>query len=308
MEASGKLLMNKCCLAALFWLWFVLGTAQASDNSILIIKSHENQFFDQSIEKLINNTEQKVKFNIINVETFKKYRQQYDPSIMITFGQQAAAVSSKLEHNIPTIHTYLTEFQLVDHGIDTQHYTVLLDQPLDRYIHFIQALFPVNKIGLVKTPAHQVNAKKIESLENTWSVEINQYVLHPDDNPISSVRNVLRNNDVLLSLPEPEVYNHQTLKGILLSSYRLNKPVISYSPAHVKSGALAAIYISPMQIGTQTASVLNQILTGKQNELKQINYARDFTISINRQVAHSLNIELPLETVIRKKILAGKLP
>jgi putative tryptophan/tyrosine transport system substrate-binding protein len=299
--------VNRYCTTLLLWLCLALSFAlQASDKSILIIKSHENQFFNHSIEKLINETEQKVKFNIVTVETYKNFRQQYDPQIVITFGQRAAIQASQMEASIPIIHSYLTAFQLTGHGVHKKHYTVLLDQPLDRYIRFVKLLLPINNLGLIKTAAHQFDAKKLEAQEKASSIEINQYIFQPDDNPIISVRKVLRDNDALLSLPEPDVYNHQTLKGILLASYRLNKPVISYSPAHVKSGALAAIYTSPTQIGMQIADILNQLLSDQKNKVKPINYAKEFNISVNHQVAHSLDITLPTESEIKKKLLEAE--
>lgn len=300
-------LVKKECLAFLYLLWIFSSNAVASDNSILIIKSHESQFFNQSIENLINNTEHKVKFNIINAEAYPDKQQDFDPRVIITLGKKAAQLTTHIENNTPVIHSYLTDFQLSGHGRERHHYNVLLDQPLARYFRFIKLLLSsAQDVGLIKTEINKYPPNSLSALENSIPVKINQYIFHPDDNPINLVRNILRTNDVLLSLPEPEVYNHQTLKGILLSSYRLNKPLISYSPAHVKSGALAAIYTSPIQIGKQVAELLNKLLSGEADEVKQINYAREFQISINWQVAHSLKIDLPSQSEVTQQLIAGE--
>ncbi len=290
------------------WLWLLPLTVTGSENTVLIIKSNENSFFNQSIEKLINMTEANVKFNTVNAKIYERNPQNYQPDIIITLGFKAVQLTLQIEDDIPIIHSYITEFQLKNHDMTKQHYSILLEQPIERYLHFIKRLLAIKKVGLIKTRDNSYGRKKLEQLEKSNAVQINQYIFNPDENPnpVTTVRNILQKNDVLLSLPEPTVYNHQTLKGILLASYRLNKPVISYSPAHVNSGALAAIYTSPSQIGTQIASMLNKLLESKLTPKDYKNYANDFEIKINRQVAHSLKIELPSDDDIISQMRSGE--
>lgn len=291
----------------LFWLLLLPPSLYASDNSVLIIKSNENSFFNQSIEMLINKTEHDVKFNIVNAKIYEKSAQNFQPGVIITLGFKAAELTSLVESEIPVIHSYITEFQLKNHGANKAHYSVLLDQPIGRYFEFINLLLDIKSVGLINTSDNSFTDEKLKRLEDSTALKINQYLFNPDQdsNPVTVVRNILQQDDVLLSLPEPSVYNHQTLKGILLASYRLNKPVISYSPAHVNSGALAAIYTSPIQIGTQIADLLNHLLAGKLTPNDYKNYAQDFEIKINRQVAHSLKIEIPEDAEIIRKLRAG---
>ena len=291
---------------SLIWICLLSFPVTAADESVLIIKSHENQFYNQSIEKLINKTEHKVKFNIVTARAYEKNHQDYNPDIIITLGTKAAELSNEIKKDAPLIHSYITEFQLNHHGREGRHYSVLLDQPFERYLRFIQLLLPVNKVGIIKTENNKFSSRTIQRAEKSTGLKVDQYIFNPEDNPITRVRNILQTDDVLLSLPEPAIYNHQTLKGILLSSYRLNKPVVSYSPAHVKSGALAAIYISPVQIGEQIADTLNQLLSGSLEKQNQEFYAQGFQIKINRQVAYSLQIALPSDQSIMQQLQSGE--
>jgi putative tryptophan/tyrosine transport system substrate-binding protein len=295
-----------CQFLILLWLWLLPMTGSGNDNTVLIIKSNENSFFNQSIEKLINMSNHKVKFNIINAEIYEKKPQTYHPDVIITLGYRAAQLTKSIEHKTPVIHSYITDFQLSSHGRHYTHYSVLLDQPIERYFRFIKLLLSVDKVGLIKTKSNKLSQKRIHQLEKSTALEIDQFIFNAGDNPITSVRNILQVDDVLLSLPEPSIYNHQTLKGILLASYRLNKPVISYSPAHVNSGALAAIYTSPAQIGKQVAEILNKLLDGELTSKDSVIFAHDFKIKINRQVAHSLQIKLPSDTEIMDQLLLGE--
>ena len=89
---------------------------------------------------------------------------------------------------------------------------------------------------------------------------------------------------------------------MLLTSYRSRKPVISYSPAHVKSGALASIYSSPVDIGRHLALLANRILESQPHQGAAHQFAKFYSITSNRQVARSLGITLPSEGALRQRL------
>ena len=226
--------------------------------------------------------------------------------MIITLGYSAAKHSLNFPEDTPVIHSYLTEFQYHQHTHNKNHYVVLLEQPFSRYINFIKLLLPVEQVAIIKTDNNKINPKQIQQIEHSLKLKVNQHIFKTGDNPVNTVRNLLTDNDVLLTLPEPDVYNNRSLKGILLSSYRLNKPVISYSPAHVKSGALAAIYTSPVDIGRQLGRLVNQILKNKSLPTNKLIFASDFNIIVNQQVTQSLGLKLPDSKVILDKLRQNK--
>jgi ABC-type uncharacterized transport system substrate-binding protein len=116
------------------------------------------------------------------------------------------------------------------------------------------------------------------------------------------LRELLSQNDVLLMLPRQSIYNRDTLKGVLLTSYRNRKPAISYSPAHVKSGAVASIFSSPVDIGRHLALLLNQKLNNQLHNGSPLQFARFYTITTNLRVADALGIDFPEERELRSRI------
>ena len=92
------------------------------------------------------------------------------------------------------------------------------------------------------------------------NLSLNRYRVARDNKLLPVLRRLLQQNDALLMLPQSELYNRDTLKGVLLTSYRYRKPAISYSPGHVKAGALASIYSSPSDIGRHLAQAINRRL------------------------------------------------
>ena len=93
-----------------------------------------------------------------------------------------------------------------------------------------------------------------------------------------------------------------TVKGVLLASYRSRKPVVSYSPAHVRSGAVASIYSSPVDIGRHLAMLINEALKKKPDTGTPFQFARFYSITTNSRIATALGINLPAERDLRSTL------
>jgi putative tryptophan/tyrosine transport system substrate-binding protein len=103
-----------------------------------------------------------------------------------------------------------------------------------------------------------------------------------------ALQKVLKRSDLLLALPEPAIYNSSTLRNILLSTYHARIPLIGFSSAHVKAGAICAVFSTPEQLASQTGTVvLNFIAT---SILPPEQYPKFFEIAVNERVAKSLAI------------------
>ena len=294
--------MKKFIKFILLLLLFASSGVMAEDTSVLIVKSSDNSFFNKTIEQLVKKSEYKINFQIETLGSIK----QDDPvflnsAVIITLGLAAANYPFKTDLNIPVIHSYITEFQYSQHQQQKNHHSVFLDQPLQRYLAFIKYLLAPQSIGIIRNKKHKISAKTVKKVTSSLDLTLDQRLFKTGDKPLNLVRDLLQTNDVLLSLPNPEVYNRQSLKGILLASYRQNKPVISYSPAHVKSGALASIYSSPENIGNQLAELMNKIVNDNFFEPDAYYYASEYEVNINDRVAKSLGLKLtPKEKIIRQ--------
>jgi putative ABC transport system substrate-binding protein len=81
-----------------------------------------------------------------------------------------------------------------------------------------------------------------------------------DDNITDKIKHALHHSDVLLALPDSNIYNSKTVKNILLTSYRYRKPVIGFSKNFVDAGALAAIYSDTEMIAMTASKLIEQYL------------------------------------------------
>ena len=123
------------------------------------------------------------------------------------------------------------------------------------------------------------------------------------DNLVFGLTNVLQQSDALLSLPNPEIYSRHTVQNILLTAYHYRKPVIGYSHAFVKAGALFAVYSTLPQLARQAAETIDRFFN-KNTGLPAPEHPRYFSVSVNRMVAKSLGIKIEDESILQKKLEA----
>ena len=291
----------KGLLCGIFLLLPGLAFAQQAISQIIIVKSSDNTYFNQTIETLIDNVDQATRFKILMAQDLAGSSEiENNNNLFVTLGQSAFEAISQLENAPASINAYLTleQFKRV-HG--KNKIGVLLDQPLYRYLAFCKLMLAIESIGIIED--QRINLSKRQSrLLADLALKLNQYRVDPLNKLLPVLRGLLEQNDVLLMLPRQSIYNRDTLKGVLLTSYRSRKPAISYSPAHVKSGALASIYSSPTDIGRHLALLVNQTMQQPGYEPPVFEYARFYSIATNRRVARALDISFPTESELRSAL------
>ena len=167
---------------------------------------------------------------------------------------------------------------------------VFLDQPPGRQLELIRLALPaVRKVGILVGADSRNHVPAFEKAVKEYGM--NLAVAEGDHGSLfEALQRLLANSEVLLALPDPAVFNSQTAANILTAAYRRQVPLVGFSPAWVKAGALLALYSSPAQIGERGAELLRLSLAGK--TLPPPQWPREFTVSVNRDVARSLGLVL----------------
>ena len=278
----------------------------ADDLQIAVVKSSENNYFSQTIETLVNLIDDNAQFKFIDTNDFESSSDILQKSnVIVTLGAGAASKIPNQSSDQLIINTYLTLEQAQQFKPGNQnHVFLLLNQPLQRYLVFSHHLLNLTNLALMHS-SDPISITSQQKTLNRLNLKINQYQLGNDNavkRLLPTVRQLVQDNDALLMLPDNNIYNRDTLKGILLTTYRSRTPVISYSPGHVASGALAAIYSSPVNIGQQLAGLINLHHKDKLKIKDKFVYGEYYSIAINHRVAHALGLDIPSEDKMRKLI------
>lgn len=281
-------------LVSLPW---ITASAQVT-GQIIVVKSSDNSYFDETIATLENHVAPASRIKLVVAQELGNDSIDLHPqNLLVALGQSAVETINRLNPGASSINAYLTLEQYNSLDIDHQ-ITVLLDQPMHRYLAFSRLMLGVDSIGVIDDSKIDLKARAAITLDE-FELTLNRYRLDSENKLLPVLRELLQHNDALLMLPRESIYNRDTVKGVLLASYRSRKPVISYSPAHVRSGAVASIYSSPIDIGRHLAMLINQALKKKPGSGTPFQFARFYSITTNPRIATALGIKLPAEQNLR---------
>lgn len=179
---------------------------------------------------------------------------------------------------------------------------VFLDQPPGRQLDLIRLALPAARsVGILIGGESKGQLPALEKAGRERGVELVVSSAAQGD-LFAALQAVLPDADVLLALPDPGVFNSQTAANILTAAYRRKVPLVGFSPAYVKAGALLSLYSTPAQVGARGGEMLRQALAAR--SLASPQWPREFSVSVNQDVARSLGFvldEIRLGEQLRQK-------
>jgi ABC-type uncharacterized transport system substrate-binding protein len=180
---------------------------------------------------------------------------------------------------------------------------IFLDQPFDRQAKLIRLALPeVKRVGILLSAGQRGLADDIDTALRSQKFQMVHVSLDPGERLALPLEMVFSESDLLLAVPDPQVFNSNTAQSLFLTSYRYRDPVMGYSRSLTRAGALLSLHSSPAQIGRQTAEWLGGVLSGGAVRLPAASYPAYFSVSVNEQVARSLGFVLPPESEIEKRL------
>jgi len=186
-----------------------------------------------------------------------------------------------------------------------QFSAVSLDQPYPRQFRLLSAALPdIRQIGVLLGSATLSERDMLEEAAEDSHLQLVTKTLDNATTLFPDIDAVLLHSDALLLLPDIEVVNRASLQSLILTSYRQRRPVLGYSAALVKAGALLAVYSTPEQIGRQIAEIIRR----KPFVLPPPQPPRYFSVMVNRNVARALSLTIPADAQLYTALLAEPQP
>jgi ABC-type uncharacterized transport system substrate-binding protein len=172
-----------------------------------------------------------------------------------------------------------------------QHSAVWLDQPAERQFELLRLALPSRqRVAVVFGPESRIQEEEILRAARERKLTVFSARTTGSDQMWTALQPVIDGTDVLLALADPQVYNGGTVHTVLTTTYRRGIPVIAFSQAFARAGALLALYSTPAQIGSQVGAIIRATLAGQ--PLPPPQGPREFSIGVNTNVAHSFGIQL----------------
>ncbi|MBL8474368.1 MAG: hypothetical protein KF778_14070 [Rhodocyclaceae bacterium] len=230
--------------------------------------------------------------------------------LLVPIGTAAAQGVAALDLPIPILNTLIPKqvYEKILQGqpaLDARRFSALfLDQPPRRQARLVRLAFPDRlRVGLLLGPDSQNFQPAIAAALRAQGLQVAVEKSASTEELAPALNRLLGHSDLLLAVPDPLVYNRNTLANLLLITFRSQKPVLGYSEANVRAGALLALYTSPAQAARQTAELILALASGRAS-LGTPYYPKYFELAINETVARSLAISLPQEAVLKARLEA----
>lgn len=309
MRVRGLWLGLLLCLASA-----IVTSAQAADDipGILVVKSIDAPIYDQVVEALADTLQKICKPNCRarDLTTISRMDMLELPpaDLVIPIGRLAslAVAEAGAEAAIYGLIPEQTWDEIISccPGIHQRQATALfLDQPIARQLNLIKVVLPTaRRIAVLFGNSSVRQRDRVQAAARRLGLELITRRVEDDSEVGPALEKMLDGVDALLALPDPNVYNRDTIYGVLLTTYRKGVPVFGYAKSLVDAGAVAAIYSSPQDVGHQLAEMAADYL-GKHQPLPPPSEPKRFSVKINKRVMRSLGLPVLSEDEVRRSLL-----
>jgi ABC-type uncharacterized transport system substrate-binding protein len=290
-----------CCV-----LLGVFGAAAVQATTLVVVSSERSAAYSEAAQALVGELE---RGGLSRLEVLQMTVSEFTaagplaPRLFVTLGMEAANSVAKSIPAAPVLCTLLPrhsyEQVLLNSGrkSSSQWSALYLDQPMSRQLDLIHLALPkARHIGVLWGPDSQLQASALKAQLQAKGLDLIEASIDRSELFFQGLRRVLEDADVLLALPDPLIYNSHSIQNILLTSFRAKVPMVAFSPAYVRAGALLALYVTPTQVGLQTATISRSVLQGKALPATPL-YSQDFSVSVNEHVARSLGLSLDADSL-----------
>lgn len=237
----------------------------------------------------------------LKIHSLSEYRQRKstnasDHGMVLAAGRESCAYTAK-ELQTPKVLCVLLSRQAFDEiqyqrdEASTRIFgAIVLDQPLSRQVKIAHAVFPsLQKFGVLSSEMSQ--QRDID--QDDWSLTVNTF--NEDQEVVPQIVQAISDKDALVAVPDRNVYSTESLRSVLLTAFGYAKPVIGYSRAYVRAGALITTFTTPAQMFRQASEILNGDIANQIIEDNSVFEPRYFSIAHNPSIAKSLGLEKQFE-------------
>lgn len=222
-------------------------------------------------------------------------------TLAITVGEELLpwAVSGQNNYQA-TLAFYIGSTQLDANDRTGKLSALYRDQPLQRQLALAKLLLPnLRRVAVIHSGENA--PRELIALARQSGFSIQSASIQNDANWPRRLSQLMVDNDILLGIDDPEVYNRDTIRSILLTTYRRGKFLIGPNRPFVNAGSLASTYTTSEQYLEQLRLMVRVWL--QQGKLPPPAYPRFYRIAINQQVASSLGLKLPDEKTLYEQML-----
>jgi len=236
------------------------------------------------------------------------------PDLILTLGTEASKVAAVQSEDTPVLFAMVAN--PIDSGIlprrsypDQIVAGVTTDvAPAEQFQAMRQALGDLKRVAVIYCPQYtEATVSAAEAAAKTMGIELVRLPVEPFRVGPAVERLEQEHVDALWTLTDPGVMVPASARRILTSALKAKMPVIGFSPAMVRAGAMVGLGIDSKSIGEQAGEIGLAILRGEKKPADfHLVYPAKTSIHVNLGVAERIGVRLSKEFVANATAVHGE--
>ena len=219
--------------------------------------------------------------------------------LVFTLGTEALALLKQQFSDIPVIFSFVLNPNKIIGGDWDESlpnlWGISMTIPSVAQFKILQQAVPkARRIGVIYDPSRTGDLVTQAALDakRLGMQLVPQAISSPEDS-IAAIDSLQGKVDALWMVPDTTVITRESMKYMLLFSFRNGLPLIGISEKYVKSGALFALSFDSEDIGRQAGEMAEMILDGKGESEAGLQDPRRLRLSINIKTAKKIGLTVP---------------
>lgn len=267
---------------------------------IHIISSRQNEQFSETIEafkQAISATHNKIHFIVTDISNDNSQSNPVDlqslqTELVFALGSQATKLALSQSKNIPVVSALILSEDLIMQSSNATG--IVLRYPMSIQLKWLKKVLPdVKRVGILYSPDKNSElVKEAKQQATKIGLEIVSIEVDNPRNLPAALDEMYRRSDVLMAIPDSAIYSGNTLKQVMLSSFRNRIPLIGLSRNWVKAGAIYAIEGNFKSIGLQSAALADSIMRNKKMPDHGFYFPTDVALVINEKTMRHMRRDI----------------
>lgn len=219
------------------------------------------------------------------------------PRLILTLGQQASEMTTALNTDVSIIGALVGDFESTEMGANFTG--VFINHSLQEQFNLMKRILPrVRRVGVLYNPAENQQLVEVaESVAQKAGITLIEERVELPSNLPNALQSIGNTAQLIWGIADHTVLVPETVKHLLIYSFRNRIPLSGLSEAWVSAGALYALERDYFDIGVQCGEIAVKILNGTSPGAIPPSRPRKVHYMLNLKTARHMKLDIPAEII-----------
>ncbi len=226
-----------------------------------------------------------------------------NPAVILTVGSPATSFAKEHFHQTPIVfagvrYPVLSGFVESIASPGRNITGASLDIPTDVQFKYFKMIIPdMRQVGVMYTKGTASLIAQARVIAQDMGLRLMPVLVESNKDVPEALDSLARVVDGIWSVADPELFDPQTTRYLLLNTLRKGVPFMGFSQYVVESGALFALDFDYKAVGFQAGEIAGRVLNGESPDRIRVSTADVIWFHYNEKTARHINVTIPDDLV-----------